>query len=129
MLYAMSRTFQFHDFDREVLLTYSEYLQVAEYGLLSFGMPVNFDTQEVALVLPVKLTLPSPVSKRCDGTKIFLGPHSQITRDRAEVDESKEMDTHLCYVEQIFGPQDCAIWEAHQRYTCGLIRHFGCPIS
>ena len=63
MLYAMSRTFQFHDFDREVLLTYSEYLQVAEYGLLSFGMPVNFDTQEVALVLPVELALRAVMSE------------------------------------------------------------------
>ena len=51
--YAKYRTFQFDNFDWEVLLTNSEDLQVAEYGLLGLCVPVNFDAQEITLILPV----------------------------------------------------------------------------
>ena len=50
-------TLQLNNFDREVLLAYTEDLEVAEDGLLGFGMTIDFDAQEVALVLPVELTL------------------------------------------------------------------------
>ena len=50
-------TFEFDDLDGEILLAYTEDLEVAEDRLLGFGMTVDFDTEEVALVLPVKFTL------------------------------------------------------------------------
>ena len=50
-------TLQLNNFDREVLLAYTEDLEIAEDGLLGFGVAVDFDAQEIALVLPVELTL------------------------------------------------------------------------
>lgn len=48
------------DFDREVFLTKSEQLQVAEGGLLGLGLSsvsVDLDTEEVSLVLPEEFAL------------------------------------------------------------------------
>ena len=51
------RTLELNNLDWTVLLAHHEDLEVAEDGLLGFGMAVNFDAQEVALVLPIELTL------------------------------------------------------------------------
>lgn len=56
---ARRRTFEFEDFDRTLLLTDSEYFQITEQGLLGFCMPVDLDTKEVSLILPVKFALRS----------------------------------------------------------------------
>ena len=51
------RTLELNDFDRVVLLPNPEDFEVAEDRLLGLSVTVNLDTQEVALVLPVELTL------------------------------------------------------------------------
>ena len=53
----MCRTLELDHFHGEILLAYTEDLEVAEDGLLGFSVAVDFDAQEVALVLPVELTL------------------------------------------------------------------------
>ena len=51
------RTLELDDFYREVLLPDTEDLEVAKDGLLGFGVAVDFNTEEIALVLPEQLTL------------------------------------------------------------------------
>jgi len=46
-------TFVFDDFDREILISDSEDLKVAEYGFLRLCVTVDLYAEEVALVLPV----------------------------------------------------------------------------
>ena len=50
-------TFEFDYLNREIFLADTEDLEIAEDGLLSFGMTVDLDAEEVTLVLPVKFTL------------------------------------------------------------------------
>jgi hypothetical protein len=50
-------TLKLHYLNRIVLLPHTEDLKVAEDGLLGLRVPVNLDTQEVALILPVEFTL------------------------------------------------------------------------
>ena len=54
---AHNHTFELDNFDREVLLTYAEYFKVAKDRFFSFGMAVNPDAEEVALILPIQSTL------------------------------------------------------------------------
>lgn len=51
------RTLQLNNFHREVFLADAENLEVAEDGLLRLCVPVDLDTQEISLVLPVQFTL------------------------------------------------------------------------
>ena len=53
----------FDDFDREILVSHLENLKVAEYRFLCLRVTIDFYTEEVALVLPVQLTLGEEVSK------------------------------------------------------------------
>ena len=53
----MCRTLELDHFDREILFAYTGDLEVAEDGLLRFGVAIDLDAQEVALVLPVEFTL------------------------------------------------------------------------
>ena len=50
-------TLELDDLDGVVLLPHPEDLEVAEDRLLGLGVAVDLDTQEVSLVLPVKLAL------------------------------------------------------------------------
>ena len=70
------RTFQFDDFYREVLLANTEDLEIAEDRLLCFGMAVNLDTQEVALVLPVEFALGAVMSEENRWQALQLLPPS-----------------------------------------------------
>ena len=54
---ASTRTLELDDLNREVLFTDTEDLEVAEDRLLRFGMAIDLDTQEVALILPVEFAL------------------------------------------------------------------------
>jgi hypothetical protein len=47
------QTFQFNNFNREVFLLHTENFQVAEGRLLRLRVPVDFDTQEIPLILPM----------------------------------------------------------------------------
>ena len=53
----MCRTLELDHFDGEILFAYTEDLEVAEDGLLRFGVTVDLDAEEVALILPVELAL------------------------------------------------------------------------
>jgi hypothetical protein len=50
-------TFEFNDFDWEILFAYSENFKIAEYRFLRLGMAIYLNAKEVALILPVKFTL------------------------------------------------------------------------
>ena len=52
-----THTFQFNDFDWVVLFAYSENLEVTEDRLLRLCVTVDFDAEEVTLILPVEFTL------------------------------------------------------------------------
>ena len=52
-----SPTFVFYDFNREILIPHSEDLKIAEDGFLRPCVTVDLHAEEVALVLPVQLTL------------------------------------------------------------------------
>lgn len=54
---ARALTLMFDDFDREVLVPHPEDLEVTEYGFLRLCVTVDLHAEEVALVLPVQLTL------------------------------------------------------------------------
>lgn len=51
------RTLQFNNFNWVVFLAHPEDFQITKDGLLCFGVAIDFDTQEITLILPVKLTL------------------------------------------------------------------------
>ena len=53
----MCRTLELDHFNGEILLAYTEDLEVAEDGLLRFGVTVDLDAEEVALILPVEFAL------------------------------------------------------------------------
>ena len=54
---AHSPTFVFDDFDRKILISHSEDPKIAKYGFLQLCVTVDLHAGEVALVLPVGLTL------------------------------------------------------------------------
>lgn len=47
------QTFKFDDFDREISLPNPEDFQIAENRLFRFRMPIDLDTKEIALILPI----------------------------------------------------------------------------
>lgn len=51
------RTFELNDFNGIVLFTHAEDFKITEDGLLGLGVPIDFDAQEIALVLPIEFTL------------------------------------------------------------------------
>ena len=51
-------TFELYHFHGKVFFTDSEDFKVAKDRFLRFRVAIDFDTQEVTMVLPVKLTLP-----------------------------------------------------------------------
>ena len=53
----IERTFQFNDFDGEVLLSHAEDFKVTEGRLFRLGMSIYLDAQEIALVLPIQFAL------------------------------------------------------------------------
>ena len=57
------RTFQLDDLHWEVLLANTEDLEITEDRLLRFGVAIDLDAQEVALVLPMKLALDAVLNK------------------------------------------------------------------
>ena len=57
MVEREARTFELDNLDREILLPDTEDLEVAEDRLLRFGVAIDLDTQEVALILPVEFAL------------------------------------------------------------------------
>ena len=57
-------TFEFDDLDGEVFFADTEDFKIAEDRLLGFGMTVDLDAEEVALVLPVEFTLRDRVRER-----------------------------------------------------------------
>ena len=54
---ARSPTFVFKDFDGEILVPHSEDLKIAKYGFLRLCVTVDLHAEEIALILPVQLTL------------------------------------------------------------------------
>ena len=54
---ACAPTFVFDNFDREILVSHPEDLEVTEYGFLRLCVTVDLHAQEVTLVLPVQFTL------------------------------------------------------------------------
>ena len=59
-----AQTFELDNLYREILLPDTEDLEIAEDRLLRFGMAIDLDTQEVALVLPVEFALAFPPGQR-----------------------------------------------------------------
>ena len=55
------RTLELNNLDGVVLFAHAEDLEVAEDGLLGLRVPVDFDAEEVALVLPVQFALQDDV--------------------------------------------------------------------
>lgn len=53
----MEQTFHFYSLDGASLVSHAEKLQVAEEGLLRFGVSVDLDAEEVASRLPMKFAL------------------------------------------------------------------------
>ena len=60
-------TFELDDFYWEIFLPHSEDLQVAEDRLLCLRVAVNFNTQEVTLILPVEFALKRSCEPISDG--------------------------------------------------------------
>ena len=50
----------FNDFDGEIFLSHAEYLKVTENRFPGLCVAVDFDAEEVSLVLPVEFTLENP---------------------------------------------------------------------
>src|SRR5712671_1475556 len=61
---GICHTFEFYNFNRKVLLAYTEYLEVTENRFFSFGVTVNAHTEKIALILPIQTTLKGDKSAR-----------------------------------------------------------------
>jgi len=61
---GICHTFEFYNFNRKVLLAYTEYLEVTENRFFSFGVTVNAHTEKIALVLPIQTALKGDKSAR-----------------------------------------------------------------
>ena len=67
-MFIHSLTFMFNDFDRKILIPYSEDLKITEYGFLRLCVTVDLHAEEVALVLPVQFTLLKNGMSKLQGT-------------------------------------------------------------
>ena len=100
-------TFEFYNFYWEVFLANTEDFEIAEDGLLCLCVPVNLDAQEVAQVLPVKLTL---IACEC------------------RVKRMKKKPTNLCNIEQVLLSQDATAGEINDSDTRWLIGDLRGPV-
>jgi len=53
----MQHTFELDNFNRKVLLAYTENLEIAENRSFRFCVSIDAYTEKVALILPIKATL------------------------------------------------------------------------